>query len=156
MNSFNNFPFQIFRAYDIRGKVDLMRPELIQAIGYALSIQYVAQGQKKLSLGYDARLTSPYYAQMISQIFTAQGIQVTEIGCCSTPQLYFAARHTDGNGIMVTASHNPKTDNGIKWVLQSEPPSPEMIQAVGQQAAEYLQTHTFESPSNDQTVIAKH
>ena len=156
MNSFNNFPFQIFRAYDIRGKVDLMRPELIQAIGYALSIQYVAQGQKKLSLGYDARLTSPYYAQMISQIFTAQGIQVTEIGCCSTPQLYFAARHTDGNGIMVTASHNPKTDNGIKWVLQSEPPSPEMIQAVGQKAAEYLQSHSFESPVNDQTVIAKH
>ena len=156
MNSFNNFPFQIFRAYDIRGKVDLMRPELIQAIGYALSIQYVAQGQKKLSLGYDARLTSPYYAQMISQIFTAQGIQVTEIGCCSTPQLYFAARHTDGNGIMVTASHNPKTDNGIKWVLQSEPPSPEMIQEVGQQAAEYLQSHSFESPLNDQTVIAKH
>ena len=29
------------------------------------------------------------------------------------------------------ASHNPKSDNGIKWILQGEPPSPEIIQQVG-------------------------
>lgn len=135
----NNFPFQIFRAYDIRGKVDVMQPEIIQGIAQALANQFLENGQFQITLGYDARLTSPYFAHIIKQVFQEKQIQVIEIGCCSTPQLYFAARNSDGNGIMVTASHNPKTDNGIKWIIQSEPPSPEMIQNIGVQAAQYSQ-----------------
>lgn len=135
----NDFPFQIFRAYDIRGKVEMMKPELIQGIADALANQLIEKGQSQVALGYDARLSSPVFAQIIRQVFQNKDIDVTEIGCCSTPQLYFAARNTQGNGIMVTASHNPKTDNGIKWIIQSEPPSPEMIQHIGVQAAQYLQ-----------------
>lgn len=136
----NDFPFQIFRAYDIRGKIEVMQPEIIQAIACALADQFIENGQFQISLGYDARLTSPAFAQMIKFVFQQKEIQVTEIGCCSTPQLYFAARQTQGNGIMVTASHNPKTDNGIKWVIQSEPPSPEMIENIGKRSAEFAQT----------------
>jgi len=44
--------------------------------------------------------------------------------------LYYSARQFAGNGIMVTASHNPKSDNGIKWIMQGQPPCPEMIQQV--------------------------
>lgn len=139
MNKMYNFPFQIFRAYDIRGKVEMMQPELIQGIANALASQFIEKGQTEVSLGYDARLSSPIFAQLIKQVFENNNIQVTEIGCCSTPQLYFAARSTQGNGIMVTASHNPKTDNGIKWIIQSEPPSPEMIQKIGILASAYLQ-----------------
>ncbi|MBP2544413.1 phosphomannomutase/phosphoglucomutase [Acinetobacter guillouiae] len=140
MKKMNDFPFQIFRAYDIRGKVEMMPPELIQAIAYALVDQLIEKGQSKITLGYDARLSSPAYAQIIKQVFQNKDIEVTEIGCCATPQLYFAARNTQGNGIMVTASHNPKTDNGIKWIMQFEPPSPEMIQNIGIQAKNYLQS----------------
>ena len=139
MNNMNIFPFQIFRAYDIRGKVEMMQPELIQGIANALASQFIGKGQTEVSLGYDARLSSPIFAQLIKQVFENNNIQVTEIGCCSTPQLYFAARSTQGNGIMVTASHNPKTDNGIKWIIQSEPPSPEMIQKIGILTSVYLQ-----------------
>ncbi|MDV8155969.1 phosphomannomutase/phosphoglucomutase [Acinetobacter bereziniae] len=139
MMKMNDFPFQIFRAYDIRGKVEMMKPELIQGIADALANQLIEKGQSQVALGYDARLSSPVFAQIIKQVFQHKDIDVTEIGCCSTPQLYFAARNTQGNGIMVTASHNPKTDNGIKWIIQSEPPSPEMIQHIGVQAAQYLQ-----------------
>ncbi|RZG77166.1 phosphomannomutase/phosphoglucomutase [Acinetobacter sp. WCHAc060025] len=139
MNKMYNFPFQIFRAYDIRGKVEMMQPELIQGIANALASQFIEKGQTEVSLGYDARLSSPIFAQLIKQVFENNNIQVTEIGCCSTPQLYFAARSTQGNGIMVTASHNPKTDNGIKWIIQSEPPSPEMIQKIGILTSAYLQ-----------------
>lgn len=46
--------------------------------------------------------------------------------------MYYIARDFGGNGIMVTASHNPKSDNGIKWILKGEPPSPDTIQYVGQ------------------------
>jgi len=136
----NDFPFQIFRAYDIRGKVNVISSEIIYAIAHALANQFIENKQTEISLGYDARLTSPQFAQTIQLAFQQKGIQVIDIGCCSTPQLYFAARRTSGNGVMVTASHNPKTDNGIKWVMQSEPPSPETIQNIGIQAAKYLQS----------------
>ncbi|WP_122901704.1 phosphomannomutase/phosphoglucomutase [Acinetobacter sp. B51(2017)] len=124
------FPAHIFRAYDIRGKLSLLSPELVFAIAQALARQYQAAGQTELVIGYDARLTSPSYAKLIQQICQQHGLHVELMGCCASPALYYAARHFNGNGIMVTASHNPKSDNGIKWIIQGEPPTPEMIQQV--------------------------
>lgn len=48
--------------------------------------------------------------------------------------MYFAARQQQGNGVMVTASHNSKEDNGIKWIVNSAPPTPEMIQQIAMDA----------------------
>ena len=59
------FPAQIFRAYDIRGKVSLLTPEIVKAIAYGLVAQYHKVGQTQLAIGYDARLTSPEYAEII-------------------------------------------------------------------------------------------
>lgn len=133
------FPSQIFRAYDIRGNISLLTPELVKAIAYGLVAQYQQAGQTQLAIGYDARLTSPEYAEIIRQVCEENQIQATILGCCSTPLLYFIARQFDGNGIMLTASHNPKGDNGIKWIIQHEPPSPDMIQHVAISA-----THVFD------------
>lgn len=131
MNTYNaSFPHSIFRAYDIRGKVNLLTPNVVHAIGAAFARQLKLQGQTQVVIGYDARLSSPHYAEILEQILSEQGIRVVALGCCSTPQMYFAARLTDGNGIMVTASHNAKSDNGIKWIIQSQPPTPEMIQDI--------------------------
>lgn len=125
------FPRQIFRAYDIRGKVSKLNPEVIYAIGTGLAEQFKAHGQKEVVIGYDARLTSPSYAKILVNQLKKNGLKVIELGCCSTPQMYFSALESQGNGIIVTASHNAKEDNGIKWIIQSEPPSPEMIQDIG-------------------------
>jgi len=135
---YNNFPIQIFRAYDIRGKVSLLNAEMVQAIAHGLAEQYIRAGQSQLVVGYDARLTSPSYAQIIQEICQQHQLQTVMIGCCSSPMLYCIARQFGGNGIMVTASHNPKTDNGIKWIVQGEPPCPEMIQQVGQDSKKYF------------------
>lgn len=131
MNIKHKFPLNIFRAYDIRGKLTNLTPTIIRSIAVALAAQYTEAGQKQIVIGYDARLTSPTYANIIQQIFEHQGLEVINIGCCSTPMMYYIARDYAGNGIMVTASHNPKSDNGIKWILKGEPPSPEAIQQVG-------------------------
>jgi phosphomannomutase/phosphoglucomutase len=131
VNTKYTFPLSIFRAYDIRGKLNHLTPHVIHSIGYALAQQYKNAGQYQVVIGYDARLTSPTYANIIQQIFQTQGLTVTNIGCCSSPMMYYIARDFGGNGIMVTASHNPKSDNGIKWILKGEPPSPEVIQEVG-------------------------
>ncbi|OTG80497.1 phosphomannomutase [Acinetobacter sp. ANC 5054] len=127
---FNTFPIHIFRAYDIRGKISHLNADLVHSIACGLVKQYLEAGQNKLVIGYDARLTSPTYAKIIQQVCCESGIHTEIIGCCSSPMLYFIARQFDGNGIMVTASHNPKSDNGIKWIVQGEPPCPEMIQHV--------------------------
>ena len=128
------FPMHIFRAYDIRGKVSLLGAGIIDAIAHGLAQQYQAAGQTRVAIGYDARISSPAFADIIARIFKDYSLEATIIGCCSSPMLYFTARQFDGNGIMVTASHNPKEDNGIKWIIDGEPPCPEMIQQVAQLA----------------------
>lgn len=131
MGSMNHlFPMHIFRAYDIRGKVSVLGAGIIDAIAHGLAQQYQAARQTRVAIGYDARLSSPAFAETIRRIFQAYSIEATIVGCCSSPMLYFTARQFDGNGIMVTASHNPKEDNGIKWIVSGEPPCPEMIQQV--------------------------
>lgn len=132
------FPRQVFRAYDIRGKISLLNAQTIHAIGQGLAEQFQACGQNQVVIGYDARLSSPSYAKILADQLRRSGIQVIELGCCSTPQMYFSAREVNGNGIIVTASHNSKEDNGVKWIIQSEPPSPEMIQQVGNVAEHYF------------------
>src|SRR5690606_20488203 len=109
------FPMHIFRAYDIRGKVALLDAGVIAAIAHGLARQYQAAGQTRIAIGYDARLSSPAYAKIIQQIFQQNGLEATIIGCCSSPMLYFNTQDFDGNGIMITASHNPREDNGLKW-----------------------------------------
>lgn len=131
MNTKYTFPLSIFRAYDIRGKLSNLTPTIIRSIAHALAFQYKKYGQHQIVIGYDARLTSPTYADILQHILEKQGFEVTNIGCCSSPMMYYIARDFGGNGIMVTASHNPKSDNGIKWILKGEPPSPEVIQEVG-------------------------
>lgn len=131
------FPDPIFRAYDIRGAVELLTTDVVYCIANALAQELKNNGQTQIVVGYDARLSSPTYAKIIEKVFLSENIKVIVIGCCSTPQMYFAARQANGNGIMVTASHNPKTDNGIKWIIQSQPSSPEKIQVIRQQAKQF-------------------
>jgi phosphomannomutase / phosphoglucomutase len=136
------FPYQVFRAYDIRGKIQLLSPVLVEAIAYGLAQQFKQEHQFEIVLAYDARLSSPLYAQIIAKICESEGLKVTQLGCCSSPMMYFFAQKTGGNGIMVTASHNPKSDNGFKWMLKGLPPSPEKIQQVATIASAYFQTGT--------------
>lgn len=125
-----SFPLQIYRAYDIRGNVNVLTPQVVWATGYALAQDFIQAGERVISVGYDARLTSPQYAAIVSEVLQQQGLEVKEIGCCSSPMLYFMARLSAGNGVMITASHNPKSDNGVKWLRQGEPPSAEKIQQI--------------------------
>ena len=94
MDAMFNFPLHIFRAYDIRGKLTVFTPQVVAAIAYALAEQYSLAGQSKVVIGYDARLSSPQYAAILATIFEKQGLDVTDIGCCSSPMMYFMARQT--------------------------------------------------------------
>ncbi len=126
------FPAHLFRAYDIRGSIDDLPAELVSNIGRALGSQLREQDQYQVVVGYDARASSSGYAKLIRQALADCGLTVIDIGLVTTPLCYFAAAQHDGNGIMVTASHNPVDENGVKWLMQHHSPTPEAIQQIMQ------------------------
>lgn len=105
----------IFRAYDIRGDVRTqLTPEAAFVIGRALAEARFAQGET-VTVGRDARDHSPVIAQKLIEGLTLQGVNVVDLGQVTTPMLYFALfGHNFDGGVMVTGSHNPIFDNGLK------------------------------------------
>lgn len=112
----------LFRAYDIRGKVgEELDADAAYAIGRAIGSEARQRGICEVALGRDGRLSSPSLARAVASGLCASGITLKDAGCVPTPLLYFAAiTCCDGNGVMVTGSHNPPQYNGVKVMLGGE------------------------------------
>lgn len=110
---------RIFRAYDIRGVAGTqVTEEACHRIGQAFGVELTRRGAGKrptIVLGRDARLSSPALEQATLSGLLAAGCHVLCIGQTPSPVTYFTVcqRGCDG-GVHITASHNPKDDNGIK------------------------------------------
>jgi phosphomannomutase len=103
-----------FKAYDVRGQVpDELDEQMAELIGRAYAELVKA---RRVAVGHDIRLTSPALTAALVRGLTAWGVDVVDIGRVGTEQTYFAtfALDLDG-GIMVTASHNPRDYNGMKF-----------------------------------------
>ena len=102
-----------FKAYDMRGTFgadfDL---DTVRKVGEALP---AVVGGRRWLVGRDCRLTSDSVRDELVRGLSAAGAEVADIGLCTTPMVYFftASDGFDGS-VMVTASHNPPTDNGLK------------------------------------------
>ncbi len=110
-----------FKAYDVRGRIP---DELNEALAERIGCAYAAVlSPKRVVIGRDIRLSSPLIAQALIRGLTSSGVEVMDIGVCGTEQVYFATAHlgVDG-GIMVTASHNPRDFNGMKFVRENAKP----------------------------------
>ena len=104
---------RIFKAYDVRGVVpDDLDIDLVRAIGGAYA---QITDDRPILIGRDCRLSSPDLAAALAEGITAQGSDVVDLGLASTDLLYFASGSLDLPGIMITASHNPKQYNGLKF-----------------------------------------
>ncbi len=109
----------LIKAYDVRGVVpDQWGPELAQQAGTAfvevLGIRSADGGAGRIVVGHDMRPTGPDLVAAFINGVTAAGVDVINIGLCSTDGLYFASGRLDIPGAMFTASHNPAEYNGIK------------------------------------------
>lgn len=110
-----------FKAYDVRGRLP---DELNNDIAYRIGRAYAAYLQpQSVVIGYDIRLTSYELSRALAEGLMDGGADVIDIGQCGTEEIYFATSHlgTDG-GICVTASHNPKDYNGMKFVREGSRP----------------------------------
>jgi len=103
----------IFKAYDIRGIYGTDLDEaLAEKIGRAFATFLKC---KKVVVGFDMRPHSQPLFKALSDGLVKQGVEVINIGLCSTPMTYYGNGRLNADAsIMITASHNPGEWNGFK------------------------------------------
>lgn len=104
-----------FKAYDVRGRVpEALNAGIARALGQAFAEIFKA---REVVIGRDARLSGPVLREALTAGLTAAGARVTDLGLCGTEEIYYAAaRQNFDGGIMITGSHNPADENGLKLV----------------------------------------
>ena len=107
----------IFREYDIRGVYGIdIDEEISFQIGLAFGTKLKRLGKKITLVGYDNRLSSPIIEENVVKGITMCGVDVIRLGMVTTPIYYYGWDLLNVKcGMMITASHNPKDDNGFKF-----------------------------------------
>jgi len=110
-----------FKAYDVRGRIpDQLNEDIAYRIGRAYA-DFLKP--RHVVVGYDIRLSSQKICQALTKGLLDSGVNVSNIGQCGTEEIYFATSHLNmDGGIVVTASHNPKDYNGMKFVREDSKP----------------------------------
>lgn len=117
----------IFKAYDVRG---VYPKEINEEVIYKIGRSYVNflkeetnKNDLKITIGRDVRLSSDSLAAALIEGIMDEGARVFDIGVATTPRVYFACGFYDYDGsIMITASHNPKEYNGLKFTREKAIP----------------------------------
>ena len=102
---------ELFGTAGIRGPV---RTEVTPSLALTLGRAAAADGSDFV-VGRDGRETGPAIVSALEAGLLSGGADVVRLGAVPTPALAYASR--DRRGIMVTASHNPPADNGLKFFL---------------------------------------
>ncbi len=112
----------IFREYDIRGIVGQdLTEETVSILASAIGTFFRQNGAKRIAVGFDARVSSPRFKDLLVKGFNAAGCDAVLIGRVPTPVLYHAVYTKDvEGGVMITGSHNPPDHNGFKICLGRE------------------------------------
>ena len=108
---------EIFKAYDIRGTYpEDLNKDIAYTIGKAYGTRLIEKGQTKCIVGYDNRHSSLELYLSLTIGILSTGVNVTSLGLVTTPMCIYAKQVLKCPCyVMVTASHNPKDDNGFKF-----------------------------------------
>jgi len=143
----------IFKAYDIRGIYgDTITDDIAFAIGRAFATFLKC---RKVVVGRDMRLHSTPLFDALARGLTMQGVDVVDIGRCSTPMCYHACGQLEADGsVMITASHNPGEWNGAKLTRAQAVP---ISGATGIADVERIVTEkSFDSPAATPGTVSSH
>jgi len=107
----------IFREYDVRGKYpEDINESVAYTFGRAYGTYIKKFNQSECLVGHDNRLSSDSITKSLIDGILSTGTHVVNVGLVTTPMYYYACiKRNIPAGIMVTASHNPKDDNGFKF-----------------------------------------
>ena len=132
---------KIFREYDIRGIFQKeVTSDSVKAIGVALGEVFRQKKIKKVSVGYDARLSCKVIKEWLFSGLNKMGVEIYDIGLLPTPVGYYSvfSEVFDAN-IMITGSHNPKDYNGFKITIDKESFFGTELYKLGDRVCEILQ-----------------
>ena len=107
-----------FGTDGIRNRVGsgMIRPDQILKLGWATGKVMKARGESRVMIGKDTRISGYMFESALEAGFIAAGIDVWLLGPMPTPAVAYLTQtfHADA-GIVISASHNPHHDNGIKF-----------------------------------------
>jgi phosphomannomutase len=119
----------IFKAYDVRGLVpEQLDDRIAEAVGVGfagfVAEQAATEGTSvtRVLMARDMRPSGVGLTAAFAAGVRGRGLDVVDLGLCSTDELYFAAGSLDAPGAMFTASHNPAQYNGAKFCLSGARP----------------------------------
>ena len=117
-----NIEKNIFRGYDIRGVYpNTIDEDTVYTFGLGFGTHIQKLGFHKCVVGHDNRLSSPALYEAMIQGMIKTGVDVISLGLCTTPMYYYACINLGiPSGAMITASHNPKDENGIKFAFDEK------------------------------------
>ncbi len=114
-----NINKEVFREYDVRGVYPTDIDEnLALVFGKAFGTYIQKLGKNICVVGHDNRYSSDSLYENLIKGILSTGTDVVSLGLVTTPMYYYACILKDiPSGVMVTASHNPKDDNGFKFAF---------------------------------------
>jgi phosphoglucosamine mutase len=107
----------------------------LERVGFALGEYLLAQGLKKgararVLIGRDTRESGPHIAAQIARGLTAAGAEAVSAGVLTTPGVaWLVSREGFSAGVVISASHNPYHDNGVKLISASGMKFPDAAEA---------------------------
>lgn len=122
---------QYFGTDGIRGRVGAsnVNPEFILKLGWAVGKVLARVGESSVFIGKDPRISGYMFEAALEAGLSAAGVDVHLLGPMPTPAVAFLTRTLRAQvGIVITASHNPYYDNGIKFFSQSGAKLPDDIE----------------------------
>jgi len=116
---------------------------MVWKVGYALGkVLQQSEGTQRVRivLGRDTRESGEWLASLLARGLAAAGVEVSDVGVITTPGVAFLARqHRFAAGVVISASHNPYRDNGIKVFSTAGTKLPEAIELRVEESLEKVQ-----------------
>ena len=108
-----------FGTDGIRGAVESkMNPLFMVKLGWAAGKILKEEGVESILIGKDTRISGYMIESALESGFISAGVNVTLVGPMPTPGIAYLAKSTNQAGLVISASHNRFSDNGIKFFNQ--------------------------------------
>ena len=106
-----------------------INPEFVLKLGWAAGKVFAREGRSKVIIGKDTRISGYMFESALEAGLVAAGVDVSLIGPMPTPAIAYLTRtfHAQA-GIVISASHNPYHDNGIKFFSSEGSKLPDSVE----------------------------